>query len=169
MTDRRVPAIVLGKLNTETDGSTHDPLLHPELYEGVLVRRMGAFVLDMLLLTILTFVLLLPLGVTAALLPFLTMGGAVLLLKVVYDVVTIGGPASATPGMRLCGLKVVTWSGNRPDNAQAFVMAALFWVIYLVTGWLAAIVALLNPRWRCAHDFLAGTVVVRSNPRPRLT
>ena len=64
---------------------------------------------------------------------------------------------------------VITWTGGRPDNLQAFLMSALFWAIHPLTGWLIAAVALLNPRWRCAHDFLAGTVVVRSDARPRLT
>ena len=87
-----------------------------------------------------------------------------LVFVVLYDVFTIGGPASATPGMRVFGLKVISWSGGRPDNLQALLMSAMFWTIHAVTGWLAAVVVFLNPRWRCAHDFLAGTVVVRANP-----
>jgi uncharacterized RDD family membrane protein YckC len=86
-----------------------------------------------------------------------------LVFVVLYDVFTIGGPASATPGMRMFGLKVITWSGGKPDNLQALLMSALFWTIHWLTGWLVAVVVFLNPRWRAAHDFLAGTVVVRAD------
>jgi len=95
----------------------------------------------------------------------LPMAAASLIFVVLYDVLTIGGPSAATPGMRVFGLKVITWQGGRPDNLQALLMSCLFWAIHGFTGWLAAFVVFLNPRWRCAHDFLAGTVVVRANTR----
>ena len=55
MTDRRLPTIVLGGTNSGAsggDGAIHDPLLHPRLYEGVALRRMLAFFLDMILMGI---------------------------------------------------------------------------------------------------------------------
>ena len=171
MTERRLPAVVLGGLNSPGDESVHDPLLHPELYEGVAIRRMAAFCLDMVLIGVIlavawiaaTFIL-----VASFFLISIPMAIGSLLFLVLYDVLTIGGPSAATPGMRAFGLKVITWTGTRPDNLQAFLMSALFWAIHFFTGWLIAAVALLNPRWRCAHDFLAGTVVVRADARPRL-
>lgn len=160
MTSRKVPAIVLGATHTGGgDGAIHDPLLHPELYEGVALRRTFAFVLDMILIGLLVILLFIPLGFLAAVIAI----PVSVLIGVVYDVLTIGGFASATPGMRLFRLKVVNWSGGRPDNLQALLMSALFWAIHGFTGWLAAIVVFLNPRWRAAHDFMAGTVVVRSD------
>jgi uncharacterized RDD family membrane protein YckC len=165
VTERRLPAITLGRTSAHSDssgdGAIHDPLLHPELYEGVAIRRTFAFLLDMFLMGIILAIAFIPIAITVITLPI-----AALLLAIIYDVLTIGGSASATPGMRLFGLKVVTWAGGRPDNLQAFLMSALFWVIHSVTGWLAALVAFLNPRWRCAHDFLSGTVVVRANAWP---
>lgn len=165
MTERKLPAIVLGRTSAHADsagdGAIHDPLLHPALYEGVALRRTFAFLLDMLLLVIVLAIAFIPIAITVVTLPV-----AAFLLAVIYDVLTIGGSASATPGMRVFGLKVVTWAGGRPDNLQAFLMSGMFWVIHSATGWLAALVAFLNPRWRCAHDFLAGTVVVRANAWP---
>jgi uncharacterized RDD family membrane protein YckC len=167
VTERKVPAIVLGGSSAGGDGAIHDPLLHPEFYEGVALRRMFAFFLDMLLIGIIMIVAV----IAATALAIISLGllaipaflfGTVA-LGLLYDVFTIGGPASATPGMRVFGLKVITWSGGRPDTLQAFLMSALFWAIHGLTGWLAAVVVFLNPRWRCAHDFLAGTVVVRSD------
>jgi uncharacterized RDD family membrane protein YckC len=79
---------------------------------------------------------------------------------VLYDVLTIGGPNAGTPGMQLFGVKVINWTGGKPDNLQALLMSVIFWAI---SSWsvLPLAVALLNPRWRCAHDFLSGTVIVR--------
>lgn len=166
MTERKLPAIVLGRTSghsdSASDGAIHDPLVHPALYEGVALRRTFAFLLDMFLMGIVLAIAFIPIAITVITLPI-----AALLLAVVYDVLTIGGSASATPGMRVFGLKVVSWAGERPDNLQAFLMSAMFWVIHSFTGWLAAVVAFLNPRWRCAHDYLAGTVVVRANAWPR--
>lgn len=167
MTDRRLPALVLGGANAGGDGEIHDPLLHPELYAGVALRRLLAFFVDMILIGIVVVVAWMAafaLSVVSLFFITIPMAAASLLFVVLYDVLTIGGPAAATPGMRAFGLKVMTWTGGRPDNLQALLMSALFWTIYSLTGGLAAAVALLNPRWRCAHDFLAGTVVVRATP-----
>jgi len=164
--DQKLPAISLGGLggsSSSTADSSHDPLLRPEFYEGVAVRRVFAYFLDMLIIgailfvpwMITVFVLVASLGLI-----FLPMALGSLIFIVLYDVLTIGGPAAATPGMRALGLKVISWTGAKPDNLQALLMSALFWAI---SSWsiLPLIVALFNPRWRCAHDFLSGTVVVR--------
>ena len=65
--------------------------------------------------------------------------------------------------MRVFGLKVINWSGGKPDNLQALLMSVVSGPSIGFTGWLAAAVVFLNPRWRAAHDFLAGTVVVRAD------
>ena len=167
--ERKVPTIVLGGSNASGDGAIHDPLLHPKLYEGVALRRTFAFWLDMVLMGIVLVVAFMAAAalwvVSFTLISIPVVIGAVIFV-VLYDVFTIGGPASATPGMRVFGLKVINWSGGKPDNLQALLMSALFWTIHWLTGWLAAFVVFLNPRWRCAHDFLAGTVVVRADAYP---
>ena len=142
--------------------------MHPELYDGVALRRMFAFFVDMVLIGAMVDARChhpadVSLGHLLGLLTIPASLFGIVAFGLLYDVFTIGGPASATPGMRLFGLKVITWSGGRPDNLQALLMSGLFWAIHGVTGWLAAVVVFLNPRWRCAHDFLAGTVVVRAD------
>jgi uncharacterized RDD family membrane protein YckC len=167
--DRKLPALVLGGMNAGSDGTTHDPLLHPRLYDGVALRRLFAFFVDLFLIGLVMLVAAIPLAVLSVVSFGLLMIPAwlfgVVAFSLPYDVFTIGGPSSATPGMRMFGLKVITWSGGRPDNVQALLMSGLFWAIHGVTGWLAAVVVFLNPRWRAAHDFLAGTVVVRADVR----
>jgi uncharacterized RDD family membrane protein YckC len=168
VTERKLPAIVLGGTsNSRDDGAIHDPLLHPELYDGVALRRMLAFFVDLILIGLVMLIAIIPLTVLSIIsFGLLTIPASlfgIVAFGLLYDVFTIGGPASATPGMRMLGLKVVNWSGGRPDNLQALLMSGLFWAIHGVTSWLAAVVVFLNPRWRCAHDFLAGTVVVRAD------
>jgi uncharacterized RDD family membrane protein YckC len=161
VTERKLPAIVLGGTGSDSrdDGMVHDPLVHPRLYEGVALRRTFAFFVDMILIGIVLILAFIPLGVITALLAI----PATVLVSVAYDALTIGGHASATPGMRMFGLRVITWSGGKPDNLQAFLLSIVFWAIHGFTGWLAAVVVFLNPRWRAAHDFCAGTVVVRAD------
>jgi uncharacterized RDD family membrane protein YckC len=169
VTERKLPAIVLGRASNGGDGAIHDPLLHPRLYEGVALRRLLAFFLDVILMGIVLAVAFLAaatLWVVSLTLISIPVALGALVFVVLYDVFTIGGPSSATPGMRVFGLKVINWSGGKPDNLQALLMSALFWTIHWLTGWLAAVVVFLNPRWRAAHDFLAGTVVVRSDVEP---
>jgi uncharacterized RDD family membrane protein YckC len=157
----------LGGSSSADAESSHDPLLHPELYEGVALRRILAHFLDTLIIfailfvpwMIAFFVFVVSIGLIA-----LPMALGSVILVVLYDVLTIGGPASATPGMRAFGLKVISWTGGKPDNLQALLMSSLFWAI---SSWsiLPLVVALFNPRSRCAHDYLSGTVVIRRTGR----
>lgn len=164
MAEHKLPAISLDGLSGGNSAPSHDPLLHPELYDGVALRRVLAFCLDMLILgTVLAIawtaalaLLVLSLGLIAV-----PMALGSLVLVVLYDVMTVGGPASATPGMQVFGLKTINWAGGRPDNVQALLMSIVFWALFVPTSGLAAAVALFNPRWRCAHDFLSGIVVIR--------
>jgi uncharacterized RDD family membrane protein YckC len=167
VTERKLPAIVLGTSNAGGDGAIHDPLVHPRLYEGVALRRMFAFFVDLVLIGLVMAIAAIPLTILSIIsFGLLTIPASlfgIVAFGLLYDVFTIGGPASATPGMRMFGLKVITWAGGRPDNLQALLMSGLFWAVHGVTGWLAAVVVFLNPRWRAVHDFLAGTVVVRAD------
>ena len=166
VTEPKLPAIVLGGTSSSRDdGAIHDPLVHPKLYEGVILRRTFAFFVDMTLIGVVLVLAFIPLGVITALLAI----PATVLVSVAYDALTIGGYASATPGMRLFGLKVINWSGGKPDNLQALLMSIVFWAIHGFTGWLAAAVVFLNPRWRAAHDFCSGTVVVRADSWTAIT
>lgn len=145
-------------------GTPPDPLDTPELYDGVLWRRPLAHFLDLLLLGIVAFVGWMLLSVVSALsfglfAPLQVMVMA--LLPAIYAAVTMdwfGG----TPGMRVMGLLVCDWNGRRIRLAQGFLMAILFYATVAMTSWLILIIALFNDRRRTLHDFVAGTVVVRT-------
>ncbi|RMD64683.1 MAG: RDD family protein [Alphaproteobacteria bacterium] len=169
--DRRVsersnlPTLGLNGANRDAswDEAPPDPLVAPELYDGVLWRRVFAYMLDVVLIAaatvtlwfvsvilgILSFGILWPAGVVA-----------LAVLPVAYHTCFVGRHG-ATPGMTVFDLTVRSWTGQRPDYAQAFLLTVLFYVSVALTAWLVLVVALFNRRRRTLHDVLAGTVTVR--------
>jgi uncharacterized RDD family membrane protein YckC len=144
-------------------GDPPDPFAAPEYYRGVLVRRVFAYCVDLFCIgllmlfawLVLAFLTLASFGLLS---PLLLMLGVI---PVLYHTLSIGGPHSATPGMRLTSIEVRSWTGERPSYLQAFVQTILFYVTVYPTWSLILLVALLNRRRRTVHDILAGTVVIR--------
>lgn len=141
-----------------------DPLEDPALFAGILPRRIFAFVLDVGVLTglgILYYfaVVLLGLLTLGFALPLLVTAGA--FLPLAYHTLTIGGPRSATLGMRAFGLQVKVWNGGAPGYLQALLHTGVFYLSLGLTSGLILLWALFNNRRRCLHDILCGTVVVR--------
>lgn len=139
-----------------------DPLDRPELYDGLLWRRSIAFLVDVCLLTAFMMVLWL-----FNLLTFLILTAVLFMiwaapLFIAYDTATIGGSASATLGMRLLGVAVRTWDGQKPGYLHALISSCLFWFLVPFTGGLILLVAPFSDRRRHVHDMLSGTVVVRT-------
>ena len=140
-----------------------DPLARPELFDGVLPRRLLAFLVDAVLIGLLTI----PLAVLNVFLGILTLGLSWFLFPVFiplvalgYNALTMGGPASATPGMRLFGLEMRVWDGQRMYVLLAALHAVVFWFsIYLLTP-LVLLVGLFSERRQLLHDLLLGTVLV---------
>lgn len=146
-----------------------DPLSQPEYYEAVTLRRMGGYFVDVLVVTTLAVAVWMATGV----LTVMTFGlaaplqaGATAAVPILYHSMLIGGPRSATLGMRLFGLRVLSLVDGslRPSLVQALMMTVGFYVSVGLTGFLVLLVALFNPRRRTLHDWLSGTVVVRRLP-----
>ena len=149
----------------------YDPVSQPELFEGVLARRMFAFLFDavivlvpiavlalfMLMFTVVT----LGLGVVV----FALLGPIAAIWAVLYVGVTLGSPHSATYGMRLMGLQMRTWYGAPMYFLLGAVHAIFFWVLSTALTPLILLVALFNSRRRTPHDFLTGTVVINDEAR----
>ena len=144
-----------------------DPASFPEVFEGVLWRRVLAYMIDLLLIAVIAV----GLWVVFAALWLLSFGllGPLLwclfgLLPLAYHTLFLAGRHSATPGMRSLDIELRSVTGERPNLAQAFIQTALFYVTVGMTGSLILLVALFNRRRRTLHDFLAGTVMVRTLP-----
>ena len=141
-------------------GSASDPLAHPALYDGLLWRRPLAYVIDLAIIGLLCgawlWMVLMSFGLLWALTSL-----AFLLIPILYHAWLVGGPSSATIGMRLCGIEVRSWDGEQPDFWQALLMAVLFYVTVVCTSLLILLVVLISDRRRTVHDYLSGVVVVR--------
>jgi uncharacterized RDD family membrane protein YckC len=135
----------------------------PLLFEGVILRRLMGYGVDLLLICLAEMLILLllfvagifTLGLMWSLIPI-----TLVILAPLYHTLTLGGQHSATPGQRIFKLEVRTWQGGHPSYLQAFAQTALF---YLTLGIFAPalLVALFNKRGRTIHEYLSGTVTVR--------
>jgi uncharacterized RDD family membrane protein YckC len=142
--------------------TAYDPVTQPRLFRGVIRKRIVAFIVDAIIILVLTTVA----YVVVGLLGILTLGLAWLLFGLVfpavglgYNALTIGGVNSATIGQRMVGLEVRMWFGGRVTPLIAAFHALLFWfslaIFCPILLW-----ALFDPRKRCLHDILAGVVVI---------
>jgi uncharacterized RDD family membrane protein YckC len=142
-----------------------DPAVHPERYDGVRTRRIFAFLIDATAI----FFLMVAAYVAIAVLGIFTFGLLWLLFPVVwpvvailYSVLTLGGPASATPGMRFTGIEIRTTDGGRMDYGYALLHAVLFWASIAILTPLVLLVALFTERKQLLHDLIIGTAAVRA-------
>ncbi|MYZ46694.1 RDD family protein [Rhizobiales bacterium L72] len=143
-----------------------DPVLDPALYDGVRTRRLLAFMIDaafVLVLMVLATIMVAVLGILTLGLGWLLFPLIWPFVAIVYTMFTLGGPASATPGMRFAGLEMRTWLGERIDPLLALFHSILFWLSVTLATPLVLLVSLATPRKRLLHDFLAGTIVIRSD------
>ncbi|MBX3447343.1 MAG: RDD family protein [Parvibaculaceae bacterium] len=134
-------------------------------FEGVILARCLAFIADLLVVTVLLVVASIIFGILGVISFGLLWPGAALtpLLVLAYFTLTLGGRHSATPGMRWQGIELRAWNGNRPGYLQAFLQTLLFYITVTVGTALVLLVPFFNKRRRCLHDYLCGTVFVRSN------
>ena len=134
-------------------------------YSGVLSRRVFAFLIDyaiVLLLCIPAAVIVFFLGVITLGLGFFLYPALFVIVAVLYFGVSLGGPSQATPGMRAMGIAMARMDGRRIDFLLATVHIALFWIINSVLTPLILLAGLFTERSRLVHDFLLGTVMVRT-------
>ncbi|MBC8021413.1 MAG: RDD family protein [Methyloceanibacter sp.] len=134
----------------------------PQLFDGVIRKRFVAFIVDAIVISVLTAIA----YAVVAVLGIITLGLAWLLFGLVFPVVglgynalTIGGPKSATIGQRMMGLEVRMWFGGRVTPLIAAFHALMFW-FSLVVFCPILLWAFFDSRKRCLHDILAGVVVI---------
>lgn len=154
---------------TSPYGAGFDPVTSPELFDGVLARRVVAFVIDLVIITtpvivaaIFIFVFgLVTLGLGWALYWLLSPGAVIWAL--VYYGMAFGSPASATIGMRVMDLEMRTWYGAPTYFVLGAVHAVVFWISVTVLTPFVLLVGFFNERRRLLHDLALGTVVI-NNP-----
>jgi uncharacterized RDD family membrane protein YckC len=165
-------------VSIELKPHAYDPVTSPELFEGVLARRMIAFVIDL-------FILVIPIvlaGIFMAAATIATLGLAVVFFAILsplywpliviwalcYYGYTFGSPASATIGMRVMDLEMRTWYGGPAYFVLGAVHAVVFWLTTSFLTPLILLVGFFNDRKRLLHDMVVGTVVINNPARAQM-
>src|SRR5215475_7650119 len=142
---------------------------------GVATKRVFAFLIDLVVIAVpvvlgYLFILLfglLTLGLGWML--FWLAWPASVVWAIVYYGATLGGPHSATIGMRVMDLELRTWYGAPGYFVLGAMHAVLFWVSISFLTPLVVLVGLFNGRRRLLHDIVLGTVVINSFARTQPT
>ena len=137
-------------------------------------RRVFAFLIDLVVLTIpvilgylfIAVFGLITLGLGWAL--FWLAWPATVVWAVVYYGSSIGGPHSATLGMRVMDLELRTWYGAPGYFVLGAMHAVLFWVSISFLTPLVLLVGLFNGRRQLLHDLVLGTVIINSSVRTQV-
>ncbi len=126
---------------------------------GVRGRRIVAFVLDFVLVSVLaaglaTVLFIVTLGVSLVVLPSLWP-----FVAFFYNGLTVSGRSMATPGMRVMDLEMRAEDGAPVSFVAAGVHAVLLYISWMFVP--VFLVSLVIPNKRCLHDIVAGILVVR--------
>lgn len=167
-----LPSLEIGDGAERLKSHPFDPATLPELYRGVMLRRVVAYLVDLVIIAIVTtfaatvFAVLgvLSFGLLSPLLALL-----LLVVPLSYHTILIGGPSTATLGMRLFGIEVRRIDGSPPGYPLAALQTILFYTTVALTSWLILLVAMFNAQGRTLHDYLCGTVAVNAPRRARAT
>ena len=90
---------------------------------------------------------------------------ATVIWAIVYFGVTLGGPASATLGMRVMDLEMRTWYGAPAYFVLCAVHAVAFWFTVSFFTPFVLLVAFFNERGRLLHDIILGTLIINNSSR----
>lgn len=158
-------------MSIELKPHAYDPAINPELFEGVVARRLVAFLIDFVILAIpVLFVsmFIFVIGVVTLGLGFFfyaLLWPGMVIWAVCYYGMTLGGPASATVGMRVMDIQMRTWYGAPTYFLLGAVHAVVFWITVSALTPFILLVCLVNERRRALHDMLVGTVVINNDIR----
>jgi uncharacterized RDD family membrane protein YckC len=159
------------RMSMDIKPHAYDPAGNPELFEGVLARRIVAFMIDFIVIA-LPIVLgsmfifafgIVTLGLGWAL--YWLLPGASVIWAIAYFGLTLGGPRSATIGMRVMDLEMRTWYGAPAYFVLGAVHAIGFWFTVSFFTPFILLVAFFNERRRLLHDIVLGTVIINNAQR----
>jgi len=162
-------------VSIELKPHAYDPVANPELFEGVLARRLIAFVIDLIIISI--PVVFLAMFVVATTIATLGLAGIffallsplfwplIVIWAICYYGLCFGSAASATIGMRVMDLEMRTWYGAPAYFLLGAVHAIVYWLTVSFLTPFILLVGFFNDRRRLLHDLLVGTVVINSPAR----
>ncbi|MEO1239405.1 MAG: RDD family protein [Pseudomonadota bacterium] len=147
---------------TDTDWALPQPETHPELYADTVSKRFIAWVIDVLLISVVTMVIV-PLTAFTALffLPLLYAS-----ISFLYRWWSLAA-RSATPGMRLTSIELRCANGNRFDGATAFLHTAGYFVSIAIfpLQLVSIVLMLMSGRRQGLSDHVLGTAAINKTAR----
>jgi uncharacterized RDD family membrane protein YckC len=169
----RLPALTLGRhgrgrQHDDAAGAWSRATARPRFadlayFEDVVFKRVVAHLID----AVIVAALMLPFGFFLVVSAIASLGLltvplalAFLALRFAYYVGFTGGAHSATPGMRLLGIELRTWTGGRPGHAQAALRALAYYASIALLTPLVVLAVAFNRERRALHDLATGTLVV---------
>lgn len=141
---------------TETMDHLPDPEYQSAFYSGVTVKRGLAWVVDTLLIALLTFLISLFTIVGLFMLPLMF-----LVIGFLYRWMTIAG-GSSTWGMRLMNIEFRNAWGERFDSGQAFLHTLGYTLITttVILQVVSIVLMFISERGQGLHDMVLGTVAL---------
>ncbi|MGH6771129.1 MAG: RDD family protein [Xanthobacteraceae bacterium] len=165
-------------VSIELKPHAYDPVANPELFDGVLARRLIAFLIDLIIIAIpvvlagvfMAAATIATLGIAAIFFAFLSplFWPLIVIWAIVYYGITFGSAASATIGMRVMDLEMRTWYGSPAYFVLGAVHAVVFWLSISFLTPLVLLVCFFNERRRLLHDMVIGTIVINNPTRAQL-
>jgi uncharacterized RDD family membrane protein YckC len=152
----------------------YDPYLNPELFEGVLARRLVAFFIDVFIIAVpvaLFSMFVLFLGVVTfgfGWLLFFLLSPASVIWALLYYGLTLGSSYSATIGMRIVEIEMRTWYGAPAYFVLGAVHAVVYWITISILTPFVLLIGLLNDRHRLLHDMMVGVVLINAETRAQV-
>jgi uncharacterized RDD family membrane protein YckC len=147
-----------------------DPRTAPELFDGVLQRRVLAFFIDTIILVFISAMLLLVGGVAGLFtfgLAWLSLPFVIPLAILGYYAATLGSPMRATVGMSMMDIVLVPARGYPLDGWKILIHPLVFWITVWVAWPISVFVALFTPRQQMVQDLVTGTLMLRRSPMVR--
>lgn len=147
-----------------------DPRSNPALFEGLLLRRSVAYLIDTAIIVAIVFII----AIVGLVLGIVTLGLAWLALPIIiplailgYYASTLGSARRATVGMDMMDIVLTPARGRPLDGWAILIHPILFWVTVWVSWPFTILFALFTPRQQLLHDLVVGTLMLRRSPMQR--
>lgn len=145
-----------------TDTQLPDPVTQAAFYEGVPTKRFLAWVVDIVVIALMSAVLAtLPFFIGWFFYPLIF-----IVLSFIYRVTTISS-GSATWGMRLFNIELRNREGRPLESSEALLHSAAYMVAsgFFLPQLISIVLMLVSERKQGLHDFLCGTAAINKPSR----
>ncbi|MEM7267988.1 MAG: RDD family protein [Pseudomonadota bacterium] len=138
-------------------GGLPDPDGDPQFYRGVAVKRLFAFLIDVIIVWGAALIIgFLTLGVA-----FLIIGFVVFVIDLMYRAISLSN-SSATLGMAMVGIELRTYTGERFNMGMALSHTILFYgMLMFIVVQLISVIMMGGGRYgRGLHDLILGSTMI---------